>query len=377
MALDPKTKAQEVRIDPPGLFAFLGVPEAAKGVVLFAHGSGSGRMSPRNNYVAEELRRAGIATLLLDLLTPAEEADRRNVFDIELLSSRLVEATKWVERQPETEGLQVAYFGASTGAGAALMAAAQRPDIAAVVSRGGRPDLAGAALARVRAPTLLLVGGADAPVIELNREAQAQMSGETELVIVPGASHLFEEPGALDEVIRHARNWFLTHFTGAAERTARPEAASAEARSFEGASMKVADLMTPNPQTISPDDNLRYAAELMDELDVGVLPVCDGDRLAGVITDRDITVRATAAGDAPETTTVAEAMTDEVRWCFEDDDVREAERMMRQLQVRRLPVLSHDRRLVGMITLGDLAAKGALGVRDTLDVISQPPQPDR
>ena len=141
--------------------------------------------------------------------------------------------------------------------------------------------------------------------------------------------------------------------------------------------MKVADLMTRDPQTIAPDASLHEAAELMDELDVGVLPVCDSERLVGVITDRDITVRSTAAGEAPDTATVAGAMTDEVRWCFEEDDVREAERIMRQTQIRRLPVLNRDRRLVGMLSLGDLAAKGARDVRDTLDVISQPPQPDR
>lgn len=217
MALDPSARAHEVRIDPPGVFAFLGVPPNPKGVVLFAHGSGSGRHSPRNTYVAQELRQAGVATLLLDLLTAAEEADRRNVFDIDLLASRLIQATEWAERQPAAEGLPVGYFGASTGAGAALVAAAKRPDVAAVVSRGGRPDLAGEALPRVRAPTLLIVGGRDDPVIALNRQAQARMAAEVELVIVPGAGHLFEEPGTLDEVIRHARNWFLGRFTGAAE----------------------------------------------------------------------------------------------------------------------------------------------------------------
>lgn len=231
MALEPNTKAQEVRIDPPGVFAFLGVPDAAKGVVLFAHGSGSGRMSPRNNQVAEELRRAGIATLLLDLLTPAEEQDRRKVFDIDLLATRLLIATDWVQDQDRLRGLPVGYFGASTGAGAALTAAAVRGGVAAVVSRGGRPDLAGEALEDVRAPTLLIVGGRDGPVIGLNEDAQARMvRAETALVIVPGAGHLFEEPGTLDEVIRHARNWFLTHFIGAGEREARHDRPSAHLR---------------------------------------------------------------------------------------------------------------------------------------------------
>jgi len=204
---------QEVRIEPPGLFGFLGVPQDAKGVVLFAHGSGSGRHSPRNNHVARQLRGAGIATLLLDLLTPEEERDRANVFDIRMLASRLVEATDWVERQPATRDLPIGYFGASTGGGAALVAAAARgPEIAAVVSRGGRPDLAGDALHLVAAPVLLIVGSLDTGVIELNREARARLSAPSELILVSGAGHLFEEPGTLDQVIEHSRRWFLRHF---------------------------------------------------------------------------------------------------------------------------------------------------------------------
>lgn len=204
---------QEVRIEPPGLSAILGVPAHAAGLVLFAHGSGSGRHSPRNNHVAERLRDGGIATLLLDLLTPEEERDRANVFDIRLLAARLIEATDWAARQNATRGLPVGYFGASTGGGAALVAAAVRgPEIAAVVSRGGRPDLAGGALPQVSAPTLLIVGGDDGPVIDMNREAQARMQAEVELVIVPGAGHLFEEPGTLDQVIEHSRGWFQRHF---------------------------------------------------------------------------------------------------------------------------------------------------------------------
>jgi putative phosphoribosyl transferase len=216
MAPAPATPRRDVRIDPPGLFAYLDVPGAAKGLVLFAHGSGSGRKSPRNGYVAGKLQDAGIATLLLDLLTPEEEHDRRKVFDIPLLAARLVAATEWIEDQPSTRGLPIGYFGASTGAGAALMGAAARPDdIDAVVSRGGRPDLAGEALTLVRAPTLLIVGSLDIPVIELNKEAKSHLRTRADLVTVPGASHLFEEPGTLDRVIVLARDWFLTWFAEA------------------------------------------------------------------------------------------------------------------------------------------------------------------
>jgi dienelactone hydrolase len=181
--------------------------------VLFAHGSGSSRHSPRNRRVAALLIEAGLATLLIDLLTPAEEmVDLRTArlrFDIGLLAERLVGATDWLTRYPETRDLRIGYFGASTGAGAALVAAAERPHIVgAVVSRGGRPHLAGPALARVRAPTLLIVGGNDLPVIALNQEAFEQLRCEKRLAIVPGATHLFEEPGALDQVARLAREWF-------------------------------------------------------------------------------------------------------------------------------------------------------------------------
>jgi dienelactone hydrolase len=226
------TSAQphEVRIEPPGLPGFLGVPAHARGTVLFAHGSGSGRRSPRNTHVAEKLREAGIATLLFDLLTPAEEDDRANVFDIGLLASRLAAATDWVEDQPALRGLPIGYFGASTGGGAALAAAAGRRDVAAVVSRGGRPDLAGPALARVHAPTLLIVGSEDEPVIGMNREAKAQIPGPVTLEIVPGAGHLFEEPGALAEVIRLARTWFLQHFAQPGAREARHDRPPADLR---------------------------------------------------------------------------------------------------------------------------------------------------
>jgi putative phosphoribosyl transferase len=202
---------REVEIGPLALKGLLGAPEKASALVVFAHGSGSGRLSPRNNYVAEALRKSGLATLLLDLLTPEEEVRRSNVFDISLLATRLSLATAWAREQAEISRLPIGYFGASTGAGAALVAAANDSRIFAVVSRGGRPDLASDALERVCAPTLLIVGGRDHPVITLNREAQHRLTVESQLVIVPGATHLFEEPGALDEVIAHASRWFLTH----------------------------------------------------------------------------------------------------------------------------------------------------------------------
>jgi pimeloyl-ACP methyl ester carboxylesterase len=191
---------------------------AGRGVVLFAHGSGSGRHSPRNRFVAEQLRRAGLGTLLFDLLTEKEEAAESRTghlrFNIGLLAERLIGATDWLGQEKETAGLPVGYFGASTGAGAALVAAAERPGgIGAVVSRGGRPDLAGDALRRVQAPTLLIVGGNDAPVIDLNRAAFDRLThvAAKQLVIVPGATHLFEEPGTLEEVARLAAEWFTRH----------------------------------------------------------------------------------------------------------------------------------------------------------------------
>lgn len=205
-----------VRDVPEGLQGRLGVPPDARGLVIFAHGSGSGRLSPRNNRVAAALRRVGLATLLLDLLTPEEEQDRAKVFDIGLLASRLALAAGWARQRQDMAGLRIGYFGASTGAGAALRAAAEDPGIAAIVSRGGRPDLAGDALGRVRAPVLLIVGSLDQPVIALNEQALAALrdgnpGGEAELAIVQGAGHLFEEPGCLDQVIRHATPWFLRH----------------------------------------------------------------------------------------------------------------------------------------------------------------------
>jgi putative phosphoribosyl transferase len=197
----------------------LALPAATRGVVVFAHGSGSSRHSPRNRAVATSLQRAGVGTLLLDLLTGAEERDRANVFDIALLGRRLAAATHWLHRQPAARNIGLGYFGASTGAAAALWAAAE-PDVHvdAVVSRGGRPDLAMARLSSVRAPTLLIVGGNDTQVLELNRVAQSQLHSECRLEVVPGATHLFEEPGALEAVARFAAGWFVAHLTPAARR---------------------------------------------------------------------------------------------------------------------------------------------------------------
>jgi len=207
-----------IEAGPVTLVGDLGIPEAAHGVVLFAHGSGSGRHSPRNRFVADVLRQAGLATLLIDLLTEQEEEEDRYTahlrFDIELLAERLVGATDWLLHEPRTSSLGIGYFGASTGGGAALVAAVQRPDeVQAIVSRGGRPDLARAALEGVRTPTLLIVGSKDDVVIKLNRQAMARLPEMTEsqLVIIPGASHLFEEPGTLDEVAQLARDWFRLH----------------------------------------------------------------------------------------------------------------------------------------------------------------------
>lgn len=210
------TEPLPVRLEPTGLDGLLRRPPNAKALVLFAHGSGSGRSSPRNNAVAAALGLSGLATLLFDLLTEAEAADRANVFDIALLGQRLSMAVDWAKGEPGLATLQQGCFGASTGAAAALLAAAARPEaIRAVVSRGGRPDLAAAVLGKVRAPTLLIVGGRDEPVIELNRQALAELRCRKALEIVPGATHLFPEPGALETVTVLARDWFLEHLADA------------------------------------------------------------------------------------------------------------------------------------------------------------------
>jgi putative phosphoribosyl transferase len=205
---------REVRIPPLGLVGTLRVPANPRGVIVFAHGSGSSRLSPRNIAVAGALAEQGFASLLFDLLTVEEEADRANVFDIALLAQRLVGAVHWLQSEPAMRGLAIGLFGASTGAAAALVAAAELgPGIAALVSRGGRPDLADDVLELVRNPSLLIVGGADPPVSELNEMALAQLKAEKSLVIVPGASHLFPERGALEAVIQHASRWFGAHMS--------------------------------------------------------------------------------------------------------------------------------------------------------------------
>jgi dienelactone hydrolase len=209
---------REVRIPagPTILAGNLTIPADATGLVLFAHGSGSSRHSPRNQFVARTLNDAGLTTLLFDLLTPEEESvdirSGQHRFNIGLLAERLVHATNWAKQQQQTRDLRIGYFGSSTGGGAALVAAAELPqDVGAVVSRGGRPDLAGEALPNVKAPTLLIVGGDDHVVIDLNEQARAQMRCDVTLEIVPGATHLFEEPGALEEVAKLASDWFAAH----------------------------------------------------------------------------------------------------------------------------------------------------------------------
>lgn len=195
-----------------GLECALAGPDDASGLVVFAHGSGSSRFSPRNRYVAEELQKAGFATLLFDLLSQEEAADRAKVFDIPLLAERVGDALRWALSEPASVGLPIGLFGSSTGAAAALVAAARWPErVKAVVSRGGRPDLAGEALASVRAPTLLIVGGADHAVIGMNEDALAQLTCEKRIEIVPDATHLFEEPGTLAAVVEVAASWFTSH----------------------------------------------------------------------------------------------------------------------------------------------------------------------
>jgi alpha-beta hydrolase superfamily lysophospholipase len=201
-----------IRDDRTTLVGFLEIPSTPAGIVLFSHGSGSGRFSPRNRFVARQLHQGGIATLLIDLLT-TEEEHRRNVFDIDLLSDRVLMASAWLREDSRTRALSLSYFGASTGAASALQAVAQASfGVSAIVSRGGRPDLAERYLPHVTVPTLLLVGGEDHPVIEMNQQAYRLLGGPKQLMIIPGATHLFEEPGTLEQVAEYALKWFRQHF---------------------------------------------------------------------------------------------------------------------------------------------------------------------
>lgn len=214
---DPPPTVVDVSITSDGrqVRGELRVPQHARGAVAFAHGSGSGRYSPRNRFVAQELRRLSLATLLIDLLEEDEAKDQDKVFDVGLLTLRLLAAARWLRAQALTAALPLGYFGASTGAAAALWAAAETPQlVAAVVSRGGRPDLAASALARVKAPTLLIVGEKDEQVLEWNRDALQRLAGVKELVVIPGATHLFAEAGTLEEVARHAGRWFTRYLGG-------------------------------------------------------------------------------------------------------------------------------------------------------------------
>jgi putative phosphoribosyl transferase len=224
----PRTTSVRVPVGRQWLGGDLVVPADPRGIVLFAHGSGSSRRSPRNQFVARALERRGLATLLIDLLTPDEETiDDRTAqyrFDLTMLAERLVEIVDWLRQRPDTKALPIGLFGASTGGGAALMAAAARPDdIATVVSRGGRPDLAGQALRHVFIPTLLIVGGLDTPVIQMNRDAMAQMGPDVVMEIVPGATHLFEEPGMLDRVAVLAGEWFARYLAPLPGQPVAPE----------------------------------------------------------------------------------------------------------------------------------------------------------
>lgn len=221
----PNFKTIDVTIGARGLAGALYLPQRSIGLIIFAHGSGSSRFSPRNIFVAERLVDVGFACLLFDLLSDEEALDRRNVFDIPLLGARVQEAIAWAPTVSAVRDLPIGLFGASTGAAAALVAAAEEPTrVAAVVSRGGRPDLAREALRRVEAPTLLIVGGLDDVVIELNQEALSQLRCEARLDIVPGATHLFEEPGTLESVVKDAAKWFVNHVPGDARRRKPGEA---------------------------------------------------------------------------------------------------------------------------------------------------------
>jgi len=272
--------AQEVVVGPHKLPGILQIPEQSCGVVLFAHGSGSSRLSSRNQAVARVLRDAGVGTLLFDLLSEREADDRRNVFDIGLLAGRQLEATEWVNLRPEAAGLRIGYFGASTGAAAALIAAARRPArVSAIVSRGGRPDLAMDELPNVQAPTLLIVGEDDEPVVQMNREAFAAMKCEKSLEVIPGATHLFPEPGALERVARLARQWFITHLRPA--RSAGRALAVLEPQAND----------YPDPMFRDRDDAARQLAARLKKLELHdplVLGIPRGGVVTGAVLAREL-----------------------------------------------------------------------------------------
>lgn len=324
--------AQPVVVGTRQLPGFLAVPPDARGLVIFAHGSGSGRFSPRNQYVAYALQEAGFATLLLDLLTKDEEANRANVFDTELLAVRLSGATMWARSLPTLSKLPIGYFGASTGAGAAIVAAARGSEtINAIVSRGGRPDRAGSALRELKAPTLLLVGSRDGQVLSLNRQARAQMRCHSELVVIPGATHLFEEPGALDDVVAHAIGWFQAYLAAAQE---APQAQTpfadrrAAGRALAG---RLLHLRKEHPLVLAlPRGGVPVAYELAKALDaqLDLLFV----RKLGAPGNPEIGIGAIVGGDAPQMVIDREIVKQTGAWhdYLERATRREAAEMERQ-----------------------------------------------
>jgi CBS domain-containing protein/dienelactone hydrolase len=363
------------------------VPEGARGIIVFAHGSGSSRHSPRNRFVAEVLQSRRHATLLLDLLTQEEERidlrTREYRFDIERLGARLVAAIDWVRQQPATAQLSVGLFGASTGAAAALLAAAARPEVIdAVVSRGGRPDLAGPALRRVTSPTLLIVGGDDEPVIALNREAMANMRTETQLEIVPGATHLFEEPGTLEKVAALAADWFDRKFVDPVAPASGPAWArggASHVRSLPppGArerkhTMKVQDIMTREVRTCTTDTTLPQVAKAMWNAACGAMPVIDErGKVAGMITDRDISMALVSTARRPSQIPAREAMTRPPHGCGPDDSLQQALDAMKKFKVRRLPVLSREGLLMGMLSVDDIIVRAlASDAPSSADIIA-------
>jgi CBS domain-containing protein len=361
---DPGHRHHAVVIPHDGvvLHGDLVIPRDVKALVVFAHGSGSSRFSPRNRFVAEVLQDSAMATLLLDLLTEDEErvdaVTRHLRFDIPKLAERLLTAIDWAAVDAETRLLPVGLFGASTGAAAALIAAARRPQaVRAVVSRGGRPDLAHPMLGDVQAPTLCIVGALDPQVLDLNREALLAMRAVRELIIVPGATHLFEEPGTLEQAADAARDWFARWLVPVADvsstRTSPGPAGT-------GGRVKARDIMTPSPTVVLADDTITLAAELMRDLDVGSLPVV-ADRasrlLTGMLTDRDIVVRHVAANRGRDCHVRDHMSVAPLATVTPEADIADVVMLMEKHQVRRIPVVEDGMRIVGIIAQADLARK--------------------